>query len=159
MHDGLTSEFVKFPVRLFELLAGTEDPDSALSADNVILCLLDPFSAYFLAVHAREGQSLRSAACKSRVELLLRMAEVCISRIEVGHAAVRRRLFGRSVHTHGYDLERLSAEHVLEKARHRQHLVAWMVGAIGDEQQPTSQLPGGSAPKKRKVLAAGGGGT
>ena len=142
MHEALGRRFSMFPLRLFRIML-EPNPDQELA--KIPACLLDDFARRFQEVHQSEDEALSGEVAQERARLLMRLADLCISRIEVGHAAVRRRLYSRSTHTHGYDLERLSADHVLEKIRHTSRTSNRPVSVVDKAERAGPRTPNGEA--------------
>ncbi|CAK0798807.1 unnamed protein product [Prorocentrum cordatum] len=153
MEATLERHFDATPLAFFRVMLESEDPASYMS--QVKKCILDPFVRRFIEITEKDGGTLNSHVTRARIELLLMMADVCISRIEVGHASIRRRIFARSVRTKGCDLDQLSAEFVLEKARHSVATSAWFLPNGASAAQPPGHRPGDA---RRQASHSGGGG-
>lgn len=154
VHEGLASRHSRFPMRLFSIMA-SPSPDACIA--QVRPCLLDPFSARFVGQHAQE-QPLDGEVARRRCSLIMQLVEICISRIEVGHASLRRHMVANSVQTHGVSLEAVSAEKVFETTRHTQQCAAWFRASERPQKggiAPGRSRPASAEPPQRR--GAGGG--
>jgi len=160
MEESLERHFNKMPLLFFRIML-EDDPDGALA--RLSPCLWGDFVHGFVRQTHEEGETLAGDISQARVEMVLKLADVCISRIEIGHAALRRRLFARSVHTKGYDLEQLSADHVLEKTRHTGKMSSWFLREMRDASgqaigaRQAAALAGGDRREDRARSSGGGG--
>lgn len=103
------------PFRLFLLL---ESDAQAAALQQLPPCMLDEFSAAFIAPHRDEPAGLSSDTAKAKAALFGHLAKTDIAQIEAQHASVRRRLFARGVQTHAHSLVEVSAERVCDRVRH-----------------------------------------
>ena len=152
IQQNLVKRHRSFPMRFFCLMQ-FEDVEDRLA--KVPACMLDPFTVSFIQHHRDEGQPLHGAVARGRCLLILRLAEVDISRIECGHASLRRRMHTRSTQTHGLDLELLSAEHVMDKVRHRRRCAQWFDHGASASASAASAASLVGQPGGRQVAAVG----
>ena len=129
VREYLTTQYSRFPVRLFCLLEG-EGKDIETSVPP---CCLDAWSNSFIQRHVGSAGGLSNPSALEELRLHARLAKLDISDIEARHASLRRRLVSRSVQTHPESLEEVSAETMLQRLR--KSGVQWNVDDPADKPQ------------------------
>ena len=133
VEQSISMQHRRHPIRTFLMLASDEEADKLLRVPE---CLLDPWSAKFLAMHRDSPQGLRGEVPQATAELVAELADMNIGRIEATHASIRRRLYARSVQTHIEPLEEVSAEFVCDRMRKRGR--QWSSLPVGNKRSRTS---------------------
>ena len=91
-------EHINYPLKLFGILRGRSVVDEILAEADGKPCMLDDFSAQFIAKH--KGAHLHSVECLTELMVLATVMELDIASVEASHAFIRRLAVALSVQTH-----------------------------------------------------------
>eukprot|EP00971_Amphidinium_carterae_P134771 2670820-Amphidinium_carterae.2 len=99
-----------FPCAMFQLLSRTATPEQILSLPR---CLMDKWSSELLErMPTLQGQEFHAT-----LELQARLGTSTIAGIESRHSSIRRHLVGKSLQTHVFPVDELSAQFVMQQLR------------------------------------------